>query len=104
MRTRTVGPFEVSAIGLGCMGLSHGYGPAAPPERAAEVLIGALDAGYTFFDTAALYGMGHNEKLLGEVLGPRLHPGLQMRPQPERQARAERSAGDPQGHLRGEPA
>lgn len=71
MRTRTVGPFEVSAIGLGCMGLSHGYGPATPPGRAAEVLIGALDAGYTFFDTAALYGMGHNEKLLGEVLGPR---------------------------------
>lgn len=71
MRTRNVGPFEVSAIGLGCMGLSHGYGPATPPDRAAEVLLGALDAGYTFIDTAALYGMGRNEVLLGEVLGPR---------------------------------
>ena len=70
MEKRSIGPFEVSAIGLGCMSLSHGYGPAAPRERAERVLLGALDAGYTFFDTAAVYGLGHNETLVGEVLGP----------------------------------
>lgn len=70
MQTRRIGPFEVSAIGFGCMGLSHGYGPATPRPQAEEVLLGALDAGYTFFDTAAVYGVGHNETLVGEVLGP----------------------------------
>ena len=70
MQKRRLGPFEVSAIGLGCMSLSHGYGPAAPRERAERVLKGALDAGYTFFDTAAVYGLGHNETLVGEVLAP----------------------------------
>lgn len=68
MDKRKVGPFEVSAIGLGCMSLSSGYGPPAPREQAEQVLKGALDAGYTFFDTAAVYGMGHNETLIGEVL------------------------------------
>jgi hypothetical protein len=71
METRSIGPFEVSAIGLGCMGLSSGYGPPAPRDRAERVLLGALDAGYTFFDTAAVYGVGHNETLVGEVLGAR---------------------------------
>ncbi|WP_372784072.1 aldo/keto reductase [Phenylobacterium sp.] len=70
MEKRSVGPFEVAAIGLGCMGLSHGYGPATPRDQAERVLLGALDAGYTFFDTAAVYGLGHNETLVGEVLGP----------------------------------
>ena len=70
MQTRRLGSFDVSAIGLGCMGLSSGYGPATPREQAEKVLLGALDAGYTFFDTAAVYGMGHNETLVGEVLGP----------------------------------
>ncbi len=71
MQTRQLGPFEVSAIGLGCMSLSHGYGPAAPRDQAERVLKGALDAGYTFLDTAAVYGVGHNETLIGEVLGDR---------------------------------
>ncbi|MBI1199031.1 MAG: aldo/keto reductase [Phenylobacterium sp.] len=70
MQTRKIGPLEVSAIGLGCMSLSSGYGPAADRPRAEAVLLGALDAGYTFFDTAAVYGLGHNETLVGEVLGP----------------------------------
>jgi aryl-alcohol dehydrogenase-like predicted oxidoreductase len=70
MQQRHVGPFEVSAIGLGCMGLSHGYGPPTPRDQAERVLLGALDAGYSFFDTAAVYGLGHNETLVGEVLGP----------------------------------
>lgn len=70
MEKRSIGPFEVSAIGLGCMGLSHGYGPPTQRDQAEQVLLGALDAGYSFFDTAAVYGLGHNETLVGEVLGP----------------------------------
>lgn len=68
MKTRRIGPFEVSAIGLGCMNLSHAYG--TPPSRkdAAAVLNGALDAGISLFDTAALYGFGANEELVGDVL------------------------------------
>lgn len=66
--TRRVGPFEVSALGLGCMNLSHAYGPAATPEAARALLLHALDRGVTFFDTAALYGFGANETLVGEVL------------------------------------
>ena len=69
MDKRQVGPFEVSCIGLGCMSLSWAYGPPPARGQAEAVLRGALDAGYTFFDTAALYGLGHNEKLIGEVLG-----------------------------------
>jgi aryl-alcohol dehydrogenase-like predicted oxidoreductase len=72
MDTRRVGSFEVSAIGLGCMSLSQSYGPTPPRDRAERVLKGALDAGYTFLDTAAVYGLGHNERLVGEVLKGRL--------------------------------
>ncbi len=70
MKQRQVGPFAVAEIGFGCMGLSQAYGARPPREQAERVLLGALDAGYTFFDTAALYGLGHNERLVGEVLGP----------------------------------
>jgi len=69
--TRKVGPFDVYPIGLGCMSLSHAYGPPPPRDQAERVLKGALDAGYTFFDTAAVYGLGHNESLVGDVLGDR---------------------------------
>jgi aryl-alcohol dehydrogenase-like predicted oxidoreductase len=58
-------------IGLGCMCLSHAYGTPPPPQQAAAVLLSALDRGYTHFDTAALYGFGANERLLGEVLKSR---------------------------------
>ena len=71
MQTRRIGAFDVSAIGLGCMSLSHAYGPPPPREQAEAVLKGALDAGYTFLDTAAVYGVGHNETLVGEVLADR---------------------------------
>ena len=71
MDKRRLGEFEVSAIGLGCMSLSHAYGTPPPREQAERVLLGALDAGYTFFDTAVIYGLGHNETLVGEVLGAR---------------------------------
>ena len=71
MEKRRIAGFEVSAIGLGCMSLSHAYGSPPPREQAERVLKGALDAGYTFLDTAAVYGLGHNETLIGEVLGDR---------------------------------
>ena len=70
MQTRKVGPFEVSAIGFGCMGLSSGYGPKTPDADAERTLLAALDAGHTFFDTAAVYGLGHNEEQVARVLGP----------------------------------
>jgi aryl-alcohol dehydrogenase-like predicted oxidoreductase len=71
MQTRKLGPFTVSAIGLGCMSLSHAYG--SPPDAAtgAKVLLKALDLGYTHFDTAAMYGFGANETLLGQTLKDR---------------------------------
>jgi aryl-alcohol dehydrogenase-like predicted oxidoreductase len=71
MQKRRLGQFEVSAIGLGCMSLSQAYGPTPERAQSERVLKGALDAGYTFFDTAAVYGLGHNERLVGEVLGSR---------------------------------
>ncbi|WP_137731466.1 aldo/keto reductase [Pseudaquabacterium pictum] len=72
MPQRRIGPFTVSAIGLGCMNLSHAYG-APPPVADADaerLLLQALDAGITLFDTAALYGFGANETLVGRVLKP----------------------------------
>lgn len=68
MQARKLGPFEVSAIGLGCMSLSHAYGTPPDPETAGQVLLKALDFGYRFIDTAALYGFGANETLIGNVL------------------------------------
>lgn len=70
MAERNIGFFKVQAVGLGCMGLSHGYGPPVSPEQADAVLNEALDRGVNFFDTAALYGNGANEVLLGKVLAP----------------------------------
>jgi len=70
MKNRPLGPFNVSAIGLGCMNLSHAYGAPVSREQGERVLLAALDAGVTFFDTAALYGFGANETLVGEVLKP----------------------------------
>jgi hypothetical protein len=71
MHTRTLGPFDVSALGLGCMSLSHAYGTPPEGEAAAAVLLKALDLGYTHVDTAALYGFGANETLIGGVLSGR---------------------------------
>ncbi len=68
MATRALGPFNVSAIGLGCMNLSHAYGAPPTAEQAERLLLAALDAGVTHFDTAALYGFGANESLVGRVL------------------------------------
>ncbi len=70
MKNRNLGPFEVSAIGLGCMNLNHAYGVPPPVEQGEAVVRAALDAGVTWFDTAALYGFGANETLVGRVLKP----------------------------------
>ncbi|MGC3971148.1 MAG: aldo/keto reductase [Pirellulales bacterium] len=72
MQTRTLGRsgLQVSAIGLGCMGLSFGYGPAADRDDAIALLRGAVERGVTFFDTAEAYGPFANEDLLGEALAP----------------------------------
>jgi aryl-alcohol dehydrogenase-like predicted oxidoreductase len=68
MKNRKIGPFQVSEIGLGCMNLSHAYGAPVSEAQAEKVLLTALDAGVTLFDTAALYGFGANETLVGKVL------------------------------------
>jgi aryl-alcohol dehydrogenase-like predicted oxidoreductase len=69
---RTLGKnnLEVSALGLGCMGLSFGYGPATDKQEAIHLIRAAFDAGVTFFDTAECYGPFTNEALLGEALSP----------------------------------
>ncbi len=70
MQQRPIGPLNTSAIGLGCMNLSHAYGSPPPVEQAQQVLRRALDLGVTLFDTAALYGFGANEELVGKTLAP----------------------------------
>ena len=72
MQKRTLGHsgLEVSAIGLGCMGLSYAYGPAPERADAIRLLRDALERGVTFFDTAEAYGPFANEDLLGEALAP----------------------------------
>jgi len=71
MRQRHFATHSVAAIGLGCMNLSHAYGTPPEPKAAALVLQRALDLGYTLFDTAALYGFGANETLIGQTLAHR---------------------------------
>ncbi len=72
MQTRTLGTsgLEVSAIGLGCMGMSQSYPPI--PDRGSMIafLRSAVERGVTFFDTAEVYGPFHNEELVGEALEP----------------------------------
>jgi len=68
---RQIGPFAVSPIGLGCMSLSHAYGTPPDPADAARLLNCALDIGCDFIDTAAIYGFGANERLIGEAIGHR---------------------------------
>ncbi len=70
MRKRTLGKsaLEVSALGLGCMGLSHGFGPATETKKAVSLIRAAVDRGVTFFDTAEVYGPYLNEEVVGEAL------------------------------------
>jgi aryl-alcohol dehydrogenase-like predicted oxidoreductase len=70
MQKRMLGSLEVSALGLGCMGLSHAYGPATEKPQAIALLRAAFERGVTLFDTAEVYGPWTNEALLGEALAP----------------------------------
>src|SRR3954451_25026433 len=72
MQNRMLGNsgLEVSAIGLGCMGMSHGYGPASDKKEMISLIHSAIDRGVTFFDTAEVYGPYVNEELVGEALKP----------------------------------
>ena len=72
MQKRNLGSsgLEVSALGLGCMGLSFGLGPAASKQDAIELIRGAVERGVTFFDTAQVYGPFTNEEVVGEALAP----------------------------------
>ena len=72
MQTRKLGTsnLEVSALGLGCMGMSFGYGPAADKRQMISLIRSAVERGVTFFDTAQVYGPFANEELVGEALAP----------------------------------
>src|SRR5215510_10113971 len=72
MKKRTLGDsnLEVSALGLGCMGLSFGYGPAVDKQQGISLIRAAVEGGVTFFDTAEVYGPFTNEDLVGEALAP----------------------------------
>src|SRR3954462_6851799 len=72
MQKRQLGKsgLEVSALGLGCMGLSFGYGPPVDEQAGIKLIRAAVDVGVTFFDTAEVYGPFTNEELVGEALAP----------------------------------
>lgn len=70
MRMRRLANLEVSAIGLGCMGFSHGYGPGPDKDASIALIRQAHEMGCTFFDTAEGYGAGANEELVGQALAP----------------------------------
>src|SRR6266576_3311696 len=72
MQMRRLGnsSLEVSALGLGCMGLSYGYGPAVDKQHGISLIRAAVKLGVTFFDTAQIYGPFTNEELVGEALEP----------------------------------
>jgi len=72
MQKRKLGKsnLEVSALGLGCMGMSFGYGPAADKKEMISLIRTAVERGVTFFDTAEVYGPFTNEQLVGEALSP----------------------------------
>lgn len=72
MRFHELGNLKVSAVGLGCMGMSHAYGEPADKKEMTKLLAQAVDIGYTFFDTAEIYGTAddphENEKIVGQAL------------------------------------
>ncbi|MCD8899553.1 aldo/keto reductase [Staphylococcus gallinarum] len=70
MNYRKLRNIEVSSIGYGCMGFSHGYGEIPSEEEAIRLMRLAYDKGCTFFDTAEVYGDGHNERLVGKAIEP----------------------------------
>lgn len=74
MQNRNIGNLTVSAIGYGCMGLSHAYGEPTDEQTAVQTIRTAFHTGYTFFDTAEIYGTPenphHNENIVGQALKP----------------------------------
>src|SRR5690349_1794174 len=70
MQKRKLGKLEVSALGLGCMGMSYGYGPAPDKQEMISLIRAAVERGVTLFDTAEVYGPFKNEELVGEALAP----------------------------------
>ena len=106
MQKRKLGnsDLEVSALGLGCMGMSMAYGPPADKKEMIALIGKAVERGVTFFDTAELYGPFTNEELLGEALAPFRGPGSDSH-QVRDQARSQRAAGpgQPAGTHQAEP-
>ena len=101
METRKLGTdLKVSAIGLGCMGMSHAYGPAADKKEMTRLLAQAVEKGYTFFDTAEVYGTPENphdnEELLGEALD-RADTGNQEIREADRECSGGRGTPDSEG-------
>ena len=110
MQKRKLGKsgLEVSAIGLGCMGLSFGYGPAADKQEVIALIRAAVERGVTFFDTAEVYGPFTNEELVGEALAPFREQvviatkfGFDLDPADGPAARPEQPAGAHQAGRRG---
>ena len=98
MQTRKLGKsnLEVSALGLGCMGMSFSYGPPKDKQEMTALLHAAVQRGITFFDTAEVYGPFLNEELVGEAPGslPRASGDRhQVRVRPEPEARSPRDGG-----------
>ena len=71
MHSRKLGSFNVSALGLGCMNIAMGYGPIPEEPYSLRLLYDSLECGYNFLDTAAMYGMGRSEQMIGKVLAHR---------------------------------
>lgn len=69
--TRRIGDRDIHPVGLGCMNITHAYGPPMDESSAKALLVRALDLGYDFLDTASIYGLGRSEQLIGEALGSR---------------------------------
>ena len=82
MRQRQLGKsgLQVSALGLGCMGLSHGYGPAVEKSEGIALIRAAVDQGVTFFDTAEVYGAYTNEAFVGTTQRPARTPEVSIQP------------------------
>ncbi|MDE6728219.1 MAG: aldo/keto reductase, partial [Oscillospiraceae bacterium] len=79
MKTRILGKtngLSVSAVGMGCMGFSHGYGAAPERDESIRLIRLAHELGCNFFDTAEGYGTGHNETLVGDALKPIRNEGV----------------------------
>ena len=101
MQKRKLGKsnLEVSALGLGCMGMSFSYGPPKDKQEMTALLRAAVERGVTFFDTAEVYGPFTNEELVGEALAPFRKQGgdrHEVRLRPERQRQSAGSGGPEQ--------